>query len=1191
MAKTKVELGQTWNCNLKLINANFTGTSYAPVTIVSFQAMNCRAEIVRIEEQRVTKSAHEHALNDPPPPGQGPNGCWVGSYYHYEVQLIAPEMMGEYIIPLYIWLGDNWSPITNIPGLAFPAGSVVCDTDEFTLNVSISVQGLFLKATIEDLSPDDRNKLNFTDEAVDYKWYSDGNTRSTLTVSGGGISETRTGSFGTWNKDEEVDILIGSTFGCQYSIGLKVGYEGYKFAAISDIKWGPGSVATNGIEKLYSTNGSTWSRTLPGANYWYFYSDSNAIIPMRHGTTVTTGAAWLGTSVAPYIVKYHMTDESTNYFDQAGQAAGMVYLSNYIIWDDEDTYHLEPVSNGLVVTQAASSWNEAYPSEWQKLTSRSIIVYEREADRLASGDNLGDPDSEDYSIATNDAQCQIPIPKLDATDLTLSSYGGCFWANFGSIVHTTSQNVNDPPTAARPSLWTSTDITVDGTNNDLWTLGTNSTTNFVHRDLKTRYYDRMARLAGGYVPGDEYSATWIWAVKANIDLDDDPDWETSIPYEDIVNWSNYKYVNIDMTSEIAGTVTMQIQYDVPTITDPFYSCASYRWEEFEYDLSSYVLSWTFDIVVGANSVLLDMTCNDQKVVPVKDRRIFLVKTITFELPNNPDTENTKNIELNQILLTLDPGDNTRSEPSTHIEIRSKTNWQWYSNHGVGIHCYVDGLPAAELDYGQIIDQEYGITSIDRVEHCPTTQDQSYRLDSARIASQFMDFDYCEGFEASSNYLSILQGSSNVDEDDVALCPAFYFWDFQPDLTQTAATTIQLNGCKQVGTYRIAAGTQTDIWVVKHPRGRLHGISFNSDQRLRKRSEDSGVTIYGKKDTDAGYTLRQTGINTDEHGRWISHEFQEQDYSYKINNSTLSVYTREYTSKYLNLVTFFDPHFTCDEDGLLLMAVSADDVISFRVRSATEAEDWNEITEPFGVWNYYRPSIAIDDAGIIYIAAHDGTNTYIKRSSDYGFNWEDVNNSLGSGIINGTLFYYNGSLYLCGYNGSKIIVRSTSQADYSLDSWGVNTYLEVCTPDAATSRSYCYINRYGNVCVGVENIYGLDYYFLTSVNEGFTIYPYEDIGDDIFMGTGNEFDGECGIAGFKTVDTTNYISYRQGDEELRSEDFGGISEVEIFSLAVASDASPKTCINLNKNGLIAVIGYAGKLDTYKYLNNIDGFVRF
>ena len=274
-----------------------------------------------------------------------------------------------------------------------------------------------------------------------------------------------------------------------------------------------------------------------------------------------------------------------------------------------------------------------------------------------------------------------------------------------------------------------------------------------------------------------------------------------------------------------------------------------------------------------------------------------------------------------------------------------------------------------------------------------------------------------------------------------------------------------------------------------------------------------------------------------------------------------------------------------------MAVSADDVISFRVRSATEAEDWNEIAKPFGVWHYYRPSIAIDDSGIIYISAHDGTNTYIKRSLDYGFNWEDVNNALGSGIINGTLFYYSGSLYLCGYNGSKIIMRSTSQADYSLDSWGVNTYLEVCTPDASTSRSYCYVNRYGNICVGIEGIYGLDYYFLKSVNEGFAIYPYEDIGDDIFMGTGNEFDGECGIAGFKTISDTNYILYRQGDEELRSEDFGGISEVEIFSLAVASDASPKICINLNKNGLIAVIGYAGKLDTYKYSNNLDGFVRF
>lgn len=1064
-AKTGINLGDTWNCDLKLINANFTGTAYTPVNIVSFQAMSCRAEIMKIEEQRITKSAHEHALNDPPPTGQGPIGCWVGSYYHYEVQIIAPEMMGEYIIPLYIWLGDNWSPIINIPNLGFPTGSVVCDTDEFILNVSISVNGLFLKGQMEDLSPDDRNILDFTDEAVGYKWYADGNTTSSITISGGGISETRTGNWGSWSEDEEVDILVGDTFGCQYSIGLKVGYEGYQFAAISNIKWGSrGSISTSGIEKLYSTNGSTWSRTPASDNYWYFYNDQNAIIPMRHGTTITTGCSWLGTSLTPLIVTYKMDGDSVGNFDQDGESSSLVFLSNYIIWDDENNYHLEPVSNGLTVVSGASSWNQNYPYEWKKLTSRDIVVYEREAERIANYEDLG----ENVGMAQDDAQCHIPIPRLDATNMVLSSYGNTIWANFGTLTHVVSQSVNDPDTISRPSNWESSSITVDPADNDVWTLGVNSTDNIVHRDLKTKYYLRMERLSGGYVPGKEYGEPWIWAFKSNIDLDDDPDWNFE---EDITNFTNYNYFIIDIDSEIDGTITMKIDYRVPSISDPFYTCASYRWNEFECTYEYYSLSWTFDVVVGNNKIYLDKTINDDEIDPFGPFRPQIVDTITFYLPDNNNIIQ-KNIILNDIILTLDTGGNDRTEPSTHVEIRNKRNWKWYENYSVGIHGYIDGNPSLEIDYGHTINKELGIPSTQRIEHCPTTEDQSSRLDAARPLSSFMDIDYQEGWEATSYYDTVKNSSGNKDIYGNYLVGTFYFWDLIQDFSQKTATTTYLNGNKNVGIYRIPAGIECSIWVCKHPRGRLHGIAYNQERTERLRNTSDAVNIYGRHTGDS-WVLIQNGINTDQHGRFYTWGLHEKDWTYNYNGggSSFTVYTREYTYNNLNFEILTMPNFV--EGPMGSITLSYVNLANNKIYSKRKMGPKAEYKEKVYVKNGFYPCLTMDKKSVM-VYQTETSNVAFVQSKKFGTIWEDIGMSqVGT---HPSMVDKNGIQYLTHYISGigQVIKRSQDYfvTKMSYDPNNLTTTSSVITPFSDAERAaFIRLTTDGNHLIVAVPAYG------------------------------------------------------------------------------------------------------------------------
>lgn len=1000
-AQTGVILGTTWNCTLSLRNANDASNSYAPVDIIRFATMGCAAAITRIDEQRITKSAHEHALNDPPPPGMGPVGCWVGSYFHYRVSIIAPGMMGADEVDLYIWLGDNWSPIINIPGLGFPTGSVLCDADEFNLAVSISVTGLFLKGQLGDLSGDNRNILDYTDEYVDYKWYSDGNTSSSITISGGGIAETRTGDWGTWGAGDEVDILVGENFGCLYQIELRVGEDGKQFAAIADIQWGDGAISTGGIEKLYSTNGTTWSRTVPGSgNYWYFYNDQNAIIPMRAGTTVTTGCDWSGTSLAPYIVEYKASAESAAYFDEEGAALGLRFMSNYIVWDDEDTYHIEPVENGTTVVQSVSSWNEDYPAEWQKLTSRNIIVYENEADRVAFGDDLGETDT---PISQSDAQCRIPIPRLDATSLELDSYSGLFWANFGAIVHQDNLSVNVPVSGSnRPSLWTSSTVMVDGTDNDLWTLGASSTGNIVQRDFVTWVYDRLNRLAGGYTAGNEYNDAWYWSYKANLGISitgDDPDWHTAKPVEDRTNWSNYRYFKVNITSEIAGEVTLQVGYTVPQISDPFYSCADYRFDEFEVAYSSYSLTWTFDITIGDNLIVIDKFLNNESINPIGDYRLQIVDTVTFTLPDNPAAGNTYDITLNDITLIQDPGDGYHTEPSTHVEIRSKRNWQWYGNNSVGVHAYIDGAPAMEIDYGQSINKEYGIPSTQRIEHCPTTQDQSSRLDTAKPASAaIMDFDYNEGFEASSYYDTVKDSSGNKDIDGNYLCN-FYFWDLHPNYTQRAAATIDVSGCKQVGQYRIPAGAKVSIWLMAHPRGRIHGLVLTSDRTAVLRSESTGLRIFGN--SGSGWSEIQSGIGTDIHGRYISDEYREQNWQYKIGMSGIqtTVYTREYS-----WLTILTPKIMPGRDLVASYREPIGGVNAFVYADASGNIMFNRIVS--GIATPGTPvqivGNTIDwdgigcetDGSTIYVHArdHDTGELYLFTSQDYGETWT------GQGVI-------------------------------------------------------------------------------------------------------------------------------------------------------------------------------------------------
>ena len=216
----------------------------------------------------------------------------------------------------------------------------------------------------------------------------------------------------------------------------------------------------------------------------------------------------------------------------------------------------------------------------------------------------------------------------------------------------------------------------------------------------------MDRLAGGiWIPGLEYHPDWPIMLKANLPLlttEDDPDWWSTttggVDSEDITNWSNYRYVQLGINAARAGTMRVTIAYSVPTVSDPCYTGATYRWEEFDYSRARYSRSYDVTVAAGANTALIDLVLNREHAPITGAYRMQVVDSIAISLPANPgETDDTWT--LTGLALVEDRRGRARG-PGGATEVRYKRSLRHGSaTTGFGFGAVVDGKDALEIDYG------------------------------------------------------------------------------------------------------------------------------------------------------------------------------------------------------------------------------------------------------------------------------------------------------------------------------------------------------------------------------------------------------------------------------------------------------------------------------------------------------------
>jgi hypothetical protein len=735
----------------------------------------------------------------------------------------------------------------------------------------------------------------------------------------------------------------------------------------------------------------------------------------------SVGTSYSGSCARTAPIRLNYKGLYARQFDPDGASTGLMVTAEPRDWVD-GAWVAHEWACGDDYSQLQFPKSELWQYEYRFLSEGGTCAV-TQASRVTAGEDVGGT-----AIAQNDAQCAILCQGL-SSGIT----GEPHWAGWLSLAHTASIDVNDPPGAAtRPSLWTAgAGVTVDGAHNDKWTgAGT------VSRALASLYPLRMARLASGWVPGDEYGTDWPYILRrarageTAATFGDDPAWWAALPNgEDVWNWSNYSYLAVGITAPAPGTVTLTLTVQVPTLYDPCYTSAADRWGEFTFTQTERTFTYSVAVVAGANAVQVDLCKPNEGMVPEGDYRLCRVSNVQFTLPE------TGEWTLTDLRLCEDENN------AVFIIHHDKRPWSWRSSNWMYFCAIVDGKPALQVHPGFLrMDEEWGMQGLQFAQHDPdseATDELTYAKAHSRLAAEL---DWQEGYTCT--WGDPLSAANNTDADDIAFAPGLYWWDHQH---QEQSST---SGCVATGHLNWVYGAEYDVYYSVFPRGEVCGLVFDdAGQRVR-----STGTVWLYRSATSGGTYSRIGdYATNSQGLWFSNPVLEKSYFYGVSPTDLgatcaagslqasgfTAANREYTfiSSWAELPgALWDPFVDADRFGQTWVAAETSGVVKTKRRDAVGT--WQSATAPFGETSgHWRPSITILPTGHVLAAATYNGGLDIARSVDHGGAWEVVTmaGQIGEGLQYGTVWSNkDGDAAACGWDEArgKIVFHLSTQTDLS-----------------------------------------------------------------------------------------------------------------------------------------------------------------
>lgn len=376
--------------------------------------------------------------------------------------------------------------------------------------------------------------------------------------------------------------------------------------------------------------------------------------------------------------------------------------------------------------------------------------------------------------------------------------------------------------------------------------------------------------------------------------------EVAQEFEDITNWANYAYIEMQLDAPRGGIVRLEVDYWVPQIYDPCYT--SFRAEfgnyfEGEYEAwtltrTAHTLTYDIEVSAGLGTYLIDLVSNREGVIPVDSERIQVVSKLTLRLPGN-DGDVDEQWELTGLDLVKDTGEPGRPEPDEHLAVRYKPSWSWIdpnwrdtsegSEHApedwFGFGGVNDGLSCLQVDCGYNASfgrtaKEKGLLYIQFRQHDPDYEGPNVRLDYAKALGRwYAELNWQEGFEVTWPSPGPEASIYNQDSNG-GMVDGMYWWDLRHSDETLDLTDVPVALC--AGTWAMAAGVPYEMRFYKYPRGKIHGLLVDA-MGLRMRGVSGAVNMYG---AETGYRYQLVAqLDTDAHGRFKSPPVRERDWTY------------------------------------------------------------------------------------------------------------------------------------------------------------------------------------------------------------------------------------------------------------------------------------------------------------------------
>ena len=787
----------------------------------------------------------EHESGDPPPEGEWPpDSHWRGLYFPFLFEISAAGNSDN--TQYWLWVRDEYG-FFDVPHVPTGANEVT----SLSIPVSCTVTGLRLckKRTHASYPGVRTSPLDFSDSTAYHTWYSE--VGAQVVVTGGGLSVS--GDF-AGGVPGEYDMGAGFNFvgiiaNNLFSAALT------SYGRISSITCFGQSLSMGSIVLYNPGTGDApsaaypdWKRAAPTSGDYLLLKDDSGVALQRSASSTSGGSGGF-TATAPITLNYK-GDFARAFDPDSASLSTLKVRSEPRSWvDGAWVQDLWDFGSDYSKTEFPVTWLFTYEYDFIDSTATAYVT---QASRVTAGEDVGGSD-----ITLNDAQLGFVCQPL-----TAGVTGNPIWGPFLTITQATSVNVNDPAGApTRPSPWVgSTNVAVTG---DVWTVGATSTPT-VTRTLLNRYELRMARLAGGYTPGLQYSTEWPFVMKAlnspaeYAALGDDPAWDNTVPYEDIWNWANYGYLALAITAPVAGTVTITVTYRVPTLSDPCYT-STQRWNEFTVSYVTRTAVYTVSVQAGVNTKLIDLCKPTSGTVPCGEHRLHVVTGVQFALPAGVGAWT-----LTTLALTRD----TAHTPSRWHH--NKRAWDWTSCW-FGLGAFADGKPCWQMDHGyrRYREELLGLQYIQFRQHDPdssATDDLSYAEALSRI---YTKVNWQEGFTAT--WLDPVNAAGNKDADGICFAPTMYWWDLQHQQESS------LSGAVCVGKYYAVYGAVHDVYYTAFPRGKVCGLAYSGGRRKRS----SGTVWLYKCATAAGDYTRVGSYVPDVQGFWRSDPMLEKNWFYGV----------------------------------------------------------------------------------------------------------------------------------------------------------------------------------------------------------------------------------------------------------------------------------------------------------------------